>query len=338
MKNNILYIFSCLFFLSQLLTSCTEEEIGVYMHDNDGEYLMSAIINTSDSLSHVSIRRVKKYISDPVNNAVVDILVNGKLQQSVAASDDHEGNYYFQPLFSADDEVEVVAHVGDVMLTSKSHCLAPVEIVSVDTTAYSVSYSDARVDNLYRVRIKIRKPQGAKRNGNFYRLDMRHTITLASIWTEYDYATHTYYLVRELVPHDEYRFSYKNDVALNNGNVNTDDDPLINFTDDTPNRYGVFTDDFFDGDTYTLVVDVPRNIFSWEEELQCVVSTISSDEYNYLKTVCVVSLDGADLFSGGTPVLKSNVSGGFGFVGVENASVYSIKWASHFDVTNFPYY
>lgn len=327
MIRNILYLLVALSF-----TSCVEEEIGEYYHKNDGEYQMSAIISTADSLAHIKLNQVCKYIIKPVTNAEIDVMVNGEKRHTLTY-DKYKG-YEFKPDFHPGDEMELVAHIGQDIVTSRSSCLVPLEIVSIDTTAYSVKISDYMgYDYLHRVRITVRKPKGASRNGNYYRLEVVRHITQQSYYTNnYNDETGEREIEWHYYTYKRSEYTYANDVALNNGQVDMGDDAPMEFFSQQPNRYGVFTDDFFDGDTYTLVVDVPNELFCWACSMECRISTISADEYYYLKSV-VASQEDIEI-SDGSPVVRSNVNGGFGFVGLESTAVSSLSWEPKFDASS----
>lgn len=185
---------------------------------------------------------------------------------------------------------------------------------------------------LHRVRITVRKPKGASRNGNYYRLEMLRHITQTYWVTDYNYETGEHFKKYDFYSYHESNYTYANDVALNNGQVDMGDDAPMEFFSQQPNRYGVFTDDFFDGDTYTLVVDVPNELFCWACSMECRISTISADEYYYLKSV-VASQEDIEI-SDGSPVVRSNVNGGFGFVGLESTAVSSLSWEPKFDASS----
>lgn len=326
MIRNLLYLL--VFFA---FSSCMEEEIGEYYHKNDGEYQMSAIISTADSLAQVKLNQVCKYIIKPVKNAEIDVLVNGEKRHTLTY-DEYRG-YEFKPDFHPGDEMELVARTEHKTLTSKSVCLVPLEIVSIDTTSYSIKISDYMgFDYLHRVRITVRKPKGVSRHGNYYRLEVVRHITKDYYISHFDYNTGEHIMKQDFYTYHEFNYTYANDVALNNGQVDLGDDAPMEFFAQLPNRYGVFTDDFFDGDTYTLTVDVPNELLCWACCLECRVSTITADEYYYLKSV-VANQEDTEI-SDGSPVISSNVNGGFGFVGLESTAVSSLSWEPKFDSSN----
>ncbi|MDO4461222.1 MAG: hypothetical protein Q4C30_01810 [Bacteroidia bacterium] len=332
-----LYIYSLIFTLGLLTVSCEEEVIDIRMHGNDGEYQMHAIVNTADTLSCISIRRVQGYVTKPVTNAEVDILVNGALRQTIsnADCDTSDGRYLFMPNFNVGDNIQFIARADGNVLKATANCLQALDIVSVDTVYYTTYYSDSYSFNNYRTYIKIKKPKTNKWDSHYYRLDV-FTIDdyIVDCDADFNYDTYEYtYIYKHAIKQGSY-YSHTNDLALNNGNIEDGED-ILPFLEQTSNRFGVFTDDFFDGDTYTLVVDVPCNT-DWENEILCRVSTISADEYNFLRSVSSMPI--ADMESiNCEPIMRSNVTGGMGFVAVESAAVFSLKKSPHFNPYKVPY-
>lgn len=269
-----------------------------------------------------------------INNADVAVIVNGTLKEkmNLLANGQYQGSY--RP--AIDDTVKLVVRVPSMNEVSSqaSFCNPPV-INSLDTTKviyksfYDSSPTDtAALNTLFKINftLKFTDPGNEK---NYYRLIV-HSREYGFIINDWNQQ------VKEI--NARYDFNSTDVVFGNNASSNTVTGIISgdNTNTNSGNKYNVFSDDLFNGKTYSLTFNAdywlykrcPKysldsghslNSAGAAEDIEVFVSiqSISKDYYSYLKSL---SASGSDVFYSEPVQITNNIVGGIGFLGSYTSS------------------
>ena len=178
-------------------------------------------------------------------------------------------------------------------------------------------------DELYeRLRFRITFTDKANET-NYYRLVLERTFTAK---------TRSSNGVINTASNKFYSMLCNEDLALSDGQPPIDD----NFLFERPeNIYGVFSDNYINGQTYTLNVHMEPNEYPYisdtEEliELQqdCLIrlQSISQTSFNYFKALNVIDSGSYDEMTMEPITFGSNVHGGLGLVSIISETTHQIK-------------
>lgn len=303
----------------------------------DGEVTTPLVVVNSfvtpDSIitAHVSISRF--FLKDSiayrdVNNAEVSLWVNGVIKEKLML--DSIGIYKgtYRPTIS--DQIKLTVEVPKIKQVSATTNFieAPV-ILSVDTQNVLISkeilrYSPDSNDTLcikykYKVNYYLKFADNDSQK-NYYRLIVRK-ISFEGVWNDNTNKVDT--LVDEKVP--QYSdFDFTDVVSGNTKDPLADGgtSPVAMLLLDADNRYNVFSDDIFNGKTYTLqfstiinknIKDINYGFLSdIKHDIYICLQSISEDYYLYLKTRSASFA--ANYFS--EPIkVHNNIKDGIGILG-----------------------
>lgn len=283
-----------------------------------------SVVTASVSLSRFFLNDTASFQS--INNADVAVIVNGTLKEkmNLLANGQYQGTY--RP--AIDDTVKLVVKVPSMNEVSSVTSIntTPV-IITVDTTKISQdSYysTSSTTDTLALVSdFKINYTLKFTDNGNeknYYKLVVHSK-------------EHKYQFIYGHII-DQISDRYFSDLTnVNNSTTNPITGTITgdNTNTNSGNKYNVFSDDLFNGKTYSLSFGVyyglytryPSNQYNIDgdrpEKIEVFVSlqSISKDYYSYLKSR---SASGGDDFFSEPVQITNNIVGGIGFFGSYTSS------------------
>jgi hypothetical protein len=286
--------------------------------------------------AHVSLSRF--FLSDSlqfqdINNADVAVIVNGTLKEkmSLIANGQYQGTY--RPVIG--DVVKLVVKVPSMNeVSSQTGFCNPTVIHSVDTTKvitqayYEFSLNDTTTLNTFfkvNYTLKLTDNENEK---NYYRLIVKKRIHSFEIfWGQQ---------IERI--NDSYDFNFTDVVAGNNSSANPITGTVTgeNTNTNSSNKYNVFSDDLFNGKTYSLTFNADYGLYKRypkygldsgnslnsggaAERIEVFISlqSISKDYYYYLKSR---SASGGDSFFSEPVQITNNIVGGIGFLGSYTSS------------------
>jgi len=324
---NIIYILIA----TMLLVSC-EEEAGEITFDSKPMIIVNAMLE-SDTEEHViQLRMTGLTESTPLPHANINIYVNGK--ETVSTTSDSE-YYYFNAKFNPGDDVSIKVTSDSTQQTASAKCKVPqpIKIEDITTTELKINDGNGYIDTYIRSFISIRKDDTGT---SYYRLSLDDDLYYAYVnqsiyWddNEEDYVVVKYPNCYVKTSHS---YSYNYDIALTNGQTNSENsDDYVGWLESTDNTYGIFSSSFFNGQSYTLKVDV--NDYSYTNDylrrLAFNVRSITSQEYCYLMGVSAINEYEAGYLMSKPPVVLSNITGGTGIFSISTAAIaVAEKWGN----------
>lgn len=309
-----------------LIWSC-ENEIILDDTVSNPKLIMNAFINTDSTNNVLYLNMSNSVIIADVEKAIVEVYVDNKLVETVSEIPpyngfDHQKRYLITTKFNPGDLVRIEARTTD----GKHHAWIeetvlkpPLPIEKVDTATVKVRI----YDELYeRLRFRITFTDKANET-NYYRLVLERTFTAK---------TRSSNGVINTASNKFYSMLCNEDLALSDGQPPIDD----NFLFERPeNIYGVFSDNYINGQTYTLNVHMEPNeyphIYDTEEliELQqdCLIrlQSISQTSFKYFKALNVIDSGSYDEMTMEPITFGSNVHGGLGLVSIISETTHQIK-------------
>jgi len=291
---------------------------------------------TPDSVMTAHVSESRFFLVDNVTfrnvkNADVSVWVNGVFKEKMSFVENgiYKGTY--APVIG--DSIKLVVKVPTMKDVSCEELISPQpEIISIDTTdlwtgqTYNIQYGSQTTnggqttytnDTIATVTgHQIDYTLKFKDNGNeknFYRLVVmtkEHYFTIDT--TTSDTTT---------VIRDNYYFSFTDVVSGNNAN----NDPLSMGDFSANNEYNVFSDELFNGKTYSLTFTTNEDVYNYKADypygrempgkkvVNIYLQNISKSYYLYLKSR-PAALNGNGFFS--EPVqIHNNITGGIGILG-----------------------
>ena len=321
--------FFCILVVGFILISC-ERDV-----EFNGEVINPLVaVNsfvTPDSSITAYISMSRFFLKDSiayrnVNNAEVNLWVNGALKEKLNL--DSIGIYrgFYKPTIS--DKLKLTVEIPQMKQVSATTSFidAPV-ILSVDTQKIIISKEILRyssgdtmlVKNNYKVNYKLKFADNGSQE-NYYRLIVRK-VSFEGVWNGYTNKVDT--LIDGKSPqYSDFDFT---DVVSGNTTDPLSDgstSPVAMLMSNANNVYYVFSDDVFNGKTYTLqfstnitknIKDIKYGFLSdIKHEVYISLQSISEDYYLYLKTRG--ASNSTNFFS--EPVkIHNNITNGVGILG-----------------------
>lgn len=290
--------------LAMAITNGCEKEIAISREDSAPKAVLNAVINcTADANSVKLSESVSPYSSAEavrIENPNLELKINGSDKKiTFDAYKENQGYYHFVgPLFPG-NKVEISGHTAKHgTFSSFDYAPIPAEIVSVNTGWFT-----------------------GKAN------NVSHLRTLVKIKDRPD--TRDYY---RIVIRDKTLSDNKADssaVPWNLQDVYVDQEKLFNSAsgsgggDKDAHKYRIFADDLFQGKEYTLNVYIRKDRLdtsrfkSARHLVKVEIHALSENLYKYLRSLELASVE--NNFQ--EPVrIYSNISGGYGIVGIYNVS------------------
>jgi len=321
--------FFCILVVGFILISC-ERDV-----EFNGEVINPLVaVNsfvTPDSSITAYISMSRFFLKDSiayrnVNNAEVNLWVNGVFKEKLNL--DSIGIYrgFYKPTIS--DKLKLTVEIPQMKQVSATTSFidAPV-ILSVDTQKIIISKEILRyssgdtmlVKNNYKVNYKLKFADNGSQE-NYYRLIVRK-VSFEGVWNGYTNKVDT--LIDEKLPQYS-NFDFTDVVSGNTTDPLSDGStsPVAMLMSNANNVYHVFSDDVFNGKTYTLqfstnitknIKDIKYGFLSdIKHEVYISLQSISEDYYLYLKTRG--ASNSTNFFS--EPVkIHNNITNGVGILG-----------------------
>lgn len=334
------YICQLPLLLMLLLSSC-ENEIPFNKEANPPKLVINALIN-ADSINNILyLNKTGQSVISNVTDASVEIRVNGVPVETpqalpIRAGEDFislQKRFLITTKFRPGDKVRIDAWTGD----GEYHAWAevtvpqpPMPIERVDTATALVNEYDSYYTNRLRYRITFSdRPNEA----NYYRLilDQRSTI----------YATITSPSIRDTVlTWQNFKMLAREDMVLTDGHptLSGNDNDLF---EQAENIYGVFDDNRFAGQSYTMTV-YPSAYEEWpalfsphvvtRKVRDCYVRilSISETDFQYFKALNLIDSDVYDATIMEPVVFASNVHGGLGIVSISTETSVRINLSDEY--------
>lgn len=332
--------------MSIFIFSACEKEIEFNGKITDPLIVVNSYLNP-DSIVSAQISESRFFLKDSItfkniSNAEVAVWVNGDFKEKMSYDEKGIYNGTFKPLIG--DTLKLVVNVpGFKEVTSQTVIYYQPVINSIDTTnvwtgmSYQISYSGSssnggptiwKNDTIATVMgHTINYTLKFKDNGNeqnYYRLIVKST--------SYYVQTDTVTQVETKSEKDSY-FYYFSDV-VSGDNTNTDPLSIVGGMY-SYNMYGVFSDELFNGKTYSLTFSTNEDVYTYRSEydygrktpdrkkVSIYLQSISKDYYQYAQSR--VAAETGDNFFSEQVQIHNNIVGGIGILGSYTASeVYQI--------------
>lgn len=299
MKKKIYHIVVLL--VAMVINSGCEKEIPINQ-DLAPKAVLNTIINCTADVNSVKLSESVSLFSSVeacrIENPNLQLKINGSEKEITFDTYKDVHSYYrFAEPLSPGDKVEISGNTSKHgAFSGFDYAPLPAEIVSVNTEWFT---GKANNISYLRTLIKIKDNPDAK---NYYRIVIRDK-TLFD--TETDEST---------VPWNLQEVYVDQEIVFNNiSGIGGDDD----------HEYRVFSDDLFQGKEYTLNVYIRKDRFntsnfdSVRHFVNIEIHALSENLYKYLRSLELASAE--DHFQ--EPVkIFSNVTGGYGIVGIYNVS------------------
>jgi len=323
-------IILCLF----CLVSCQKDI--VFNGDTTEPLVVVNSYITPDSVISAHISESRFFLNDTttfkeINNANVSVWVNGTFKEKMTYSENGIYLGIFKP--SIGEIIKLIVKVPSKMDVSSEAIINPKpDIISLDTTdiwtdeRYLINYSSYNtvggptvmtndtiaIVNGHQINYKLKFKDNGSEN-NYYRLVV---ITKETYVTIDKMTKDTITEIR-----NNYNFNFTDVVSGNN----TGNDPLSIVGNSANNLYNVFSDELFNGKTYSLSFVTNEDVYTYKPEylygqetpvkqtVNIYLQSISKDYYLYLKSRPVASA-GTDFFSEAVQI-HNNIVGGIGILG-----------------------
>lgn len=309
-------------------TSC-ENEIPFNVKDNPPKLVMNALINADCTDNFLFLNLTGKENATDVENALVEIRINGELKESLRPLTP-ETDFYTQcrfritSRFSPGDVVRIDATTED----GEHHAWAevtvpprPLEIENIDTLTVPLTQNGYTTEYLrYRITLKDRPGET-----NYYRIVVDKQTTLWN-YNHEEGGDERVYSTKH-----SYNFIGREDVVLTDGQPTTGDDEDNGLFDVAKNIYGVFDDSRFKDTSYTMTVYNRINIETSNEDgyfsaMDVIIRlmSITETEYYYLKALNLVDSYVYDETINEPLKYPGNVNGGTGIVGFSTEVTHTV--------------
>ncbi|MDD4971496.1 MAG: DUF4249 domain-containing protein [Paludibacter sp.] len=328
-----------------LFVSC-EKEIVFKGEIADPMVVVNSYI-TPDSIISAHISESRFFLNDTttfknISNADVSVFVNGVFKEKMGLVE--EGNYKgtYKPVIG--ETIKLIVKVPDKKDVSSEAIIEPKpDILSLDTTniwtgkSYNIqnvgylngSNYEYKLDTIstvtgHIINYKLKFNDNGNQK-NYYRLVVN---TKERFITVNKFTNDTITEIR-----DNYTFNFTDIVSGNNST----NDPLSAIGgSSSDNIYNVFSDDLFNGKTYSLTFSTNEDIYNYSQGYDYGLSTpVDKTVYVYLQSITrdyylyllsrPVAVKGSDFFS--EPVqIHNNIVGGIGILGsYTSGNVYKVE-------------
>jgi hypothetical protein len=328
-------------FVASLLISC-ENEIPFNEKNNPPKLVLNALIDINSEENYIFLTKTGKYDVDSIQDATINIYVNGTLKEQLTE--------YFIPEFEPDDQLSETTNtlnyqnMFEYYQKNKQYKtnmrFHPGEKVKIEVLAENNKYH-AWAEDIVPAPLEIEKIDTATYTKDLYNTFMRLRATFTDISSEKHYyrfavvQNNTVYF-NDIVEAQSYKemvsLDTREDIMLNEGKISTDDDifPQVE------NRFAVFNNSQFNG-TYTAKMSIFRPVNFYINNADGGISTnvsisfdvhlisISEMYYYYLKALNITSSESYDESFSMPVSYPSNVEGGTGIVGFSSGTVKSFS-------------
>ena len=311
---------SCLLLVIVLLLVSCENELPFNIKDNPPKLVMNALIN-ADSLSNlVFLNLTGKDKVAHLQNATVEVRVNGVLKESVRPlpaelEGDPQCRFRITGPFAPGEVVRLDATTDDGAHHAWAEVTVPQRPEQIKVDTFKVTTAQMKYNNGYLgYKIAI---QDRPRENNYYRLVIDKRIILDYYDNNQD--------ENVIQTFHDYRFIDREDVVLTDGHPTTEDDEDNGMFDTVKNIYGVFDDSRFRDASYVMTVysdiDFYDSLFPFSvrhKRIDIIVHllSITEEEYYYMKALNLVDSDIYDETIYEPIKYPSNVHGGTGLVSI----------------------
>ena len=291
---------------------------------------------TPDSIISAHVSESRFFLNDTtsfkeISNAEVSVLVNGTFKENMTYSENGIYLGTYKPVIG--ETIKLVVKVPSKKDVSCEAIINPKpDILSLDTTdiwtgeSYQINYGSYSIDGGpavitndtvaivkgHQINYTLKfKDNGSEKN--YYRLVV---ITKETYVTINKMTNDTITEIR-----DNYYYNFTDVVSGNN----TNNDPLSIVGNSTNNLYNVFSDELFNGKTYSLSFVTNEDVYTYKpgylygpetpvkQTVNIFLQSISKDYYLYLKSRPVATA-GTDFFSEAVQI-HTNIAGGIGILG-----------------------
>ena len=323
-------------FVASLLISC-ENEIPFNEKNNPPKIVLNALIDIDSEENFIFLTKTGKYDVDSIQDATINIYVNGTLKEQLTE--------YFIPEFEPDDQLSETTNalnyqsMFDYYRKNKQYKtnmrFYPGEKVKIEVFAENNKYH-AWAEDIVPFPLEIEKIDTATYTKDFHNTYIRLRATFSDTSDEkhfYRFAVvqnNTVYF-NDIAEAQSYKemvsLDTREDIMLSDGKVITDDDifPQVE------NRNAIFSNSQFNG-TYTAKMSFfrPVNFYfnngsSFTERVSVSFDvhliSISETYYYYLKALNITSSESYDESFSMPVAYPSNVEGGTGIVGFSSGTV-----------------
>ena len=314
-------------FIIILFTYSCKNDILLGDEEHEPRLIMNAYINANSTNNSLYLNLSGRSSISEINKAIVEIYVDDQLVEIAEEKDlknykKSQKHYLITTKFNPGDKVRIEARTEN----GKYHAWIeetvlhpPLPIEKVDTASVMIRIYDTFYNRL-RFRITFTDKSDEI---NYYRLILERTMTIKA---RLENGNDTIATTKNC------RMICNDDIALSDGHPNVGE----NLISDTPNNiYGVFNNNYFSGQTYTLNVYMEPNYYPYLSEpyevldLQqdCVIriQSINQKNYKYLNTLNAIDSDVYDPIFMEPIRFISNVHNGLGFVNITSEFTQHIK-------------
>ena len=315
--------------LAMLLAGC-ENTIDTIEVKGKDEIMMNALMNVNDDfhivyLSHGQGDDFRPYTT----KGPLECYVNGELAATATPKSYYDlyfcRAYTFKADFKAGDKVKLTIEEG---LSAEVTVPESPQILSVDTTFFENSeYIHSSIFSLHT------KLEDVPDEENYYSLNVNTEIYKGMI-------------LRDTTRDRNVTLYTDNEPLLKEYSSGDDKDNKTFFEDYVKNKYHLFTDKTFTDGSYVLNVGIYPYDCLWGyyydaedngqgftkvgASISVIVSSLQPETYRYIKAI-----ESADFWHFEPVIFPQNVSGGLGFVSVDNSAVYKIRLPDRMVLNDF---
>ena len=309
--------------ITLLMWSC-ENDIVLKEAVINPKLIMNAFINADSTNNVLYLNMSASVVIGHIEEATIEVYVDNKLVETATKMPpqhimDNQKRYLITTKFNPGDLVRIEARTPD----GKHHAWIeetilrpPLPIEKVDTATVKVRINDELND---RLRFRITFTDKANET-NYYRLILERTYTIKVRYNNGE---------EETVSQQFFKIISDEDLALNDGQPAANDNDLF---ENPKNIYGVFSDNYINGHTYTLNVYMEPNdypdMYNVEEVLElnqeCLIrlQSISQTSFKYLKALNVIDSGAYDEMMMEPITFGSNVHNGLGMVNISTETTF----------------
>lgn len=320
MKKKLKYLLPAFVAGLLLLFAACENEISYNRETFKPELTLNAFINADSLTNRLSLTFTGRTQISPAYGVTVEVAVNGETQEVLETPEPNSGYTSYVDIttrFRPGDRVRIDARTADGVHHAwvEETVPHPVEILQVDTFEIPLIEDPGSYYKFKYLQVKVRF-RDRPNEKNYYRLvlEQKHHLTETNDLGE-DVVNSTL----------SYGYWTWEDLALTDGRPIFDPDGFDNaLFERVTNYYGIFNDNWFKDDEYTLNVKVsfyePRYITQefipkiLNADLTVKLLTITEAEYSYLTTMNILESDILEEYLSDPVIIPSNVHGGTGCV------------------------
>lgn len=329
-----------LYLIIYVIFSSCENEIPFNLKNKEPQLIMNALLDAGEAENFVYLNLSGMTEISHVEQAKVSLYINGKFAEtpeelpplkpsgSLDMIPDNPLNFLPEIAKRKKYRITTALHPGDKVHleaeaeNGKYHVSTdvtipyPVKSIQVDTCI-----TDAKKNNSWytyrQFKVSLQDRPDEK---NYYRLDIRHELTVHGI---------TYGGKDTIIIDREYEIINREDIVLTDGkpqNGNEDEDDL--FDTYIENKYNVFTDSRFTNASHTLKVYARlydyfssmyiEKVLSIKKTATIRLLSITELEYRYFKALNTLESDNYEEILMEPIIIPNNVKGGLGFVGASS--------------------